>query len=166
MLLNIEHLSKYFDAGKVQALADVSLHTVAGKTYSVLGESGSGKTTLARLIAGLERPDNGTIYLDDTLISSDAMHLAPEKRAVGLVFQNYALFPHLNVAQNIAYGLRNQMTSQREETIRGSLDLVNLQGYQQRFPHELSGGQQQRVALARALALRPKLLLLDEPYSN
>ena len=164
MLLHIKGLYKYFDRGKVKALSDVSLQLQAGKTYSILGESGSGKTTLARLIAGLESPDQGQIYLNNDLISSESYHLPAEKRSIGFVFQHYALFPHLNIAKNIEYGISN--LPDKKERVNEMLRLVNLKGYGSRYPHEISGGQQQRVALARALALKPRLILLDEPFSN
>ncbi|MEL7248656.1 MAG: ABC transporter ATP-binding protein [Bacteroidota bacterium] len=164
MLLEIEQLTKTFDAGRVKALAGVSLQLAAGKSYSILGESGSGKTTLARLIAGLERPDEGTISLEGTLISSIGHHLPAEERPVGFVFQSYALFPHLSVDQNIAYGISS--LPNRQALVAEMLQLVGLEGYGHRYPHELSGGQQQRVAVARAMARKPELLLLDEPFSN
>jgi len=162
MLLQTRNLSKHF--GEIKALDQVSFQLEAGKTYSIVGESGSGKTTLARLIAGLERPDRGTIHLNSKLIASEGFHLPPEKRAVGLVFQDYALFPHLTVAKNIKYGIAKSEEKQR--IVQSMLALVNLEGYESRYPHELSGGQQQRVALARALAPQPQLLILDEPFSN
>lgn len=164
MLLNINSLYKNFDQGKVKALSDVSLQLQAGKTYSILGESGSGKTTLARLIAGLECPDQGQIYLNGDLISSESHHLPAEKRSIGFVFQHYALFPHLNIFKNIEYGISN--SPNKKEVVNEMLRLVNLNGYGGRYPHEISGGQQQRVALARALAPKPRLILLDEPFSN
>ncbi|MEM0993021.1 MAG: ABC transporter ATP-binding protein [Bacteroidota bacterium] len=164
MLLSTQNLSKYFDKGKVTALDHVSIQLEKGKTYAVVGESGSGKTTLARLITGLERPDSGSIHLNEQLVASERYHLPPEKRAVGLVFQDYALFPHLTVGKNIAYGIAKQPN--KKARIQEMLALVNLSGYENRYPHELSGGQQQRVALARALAPQPQLLILDEPFSN
>ncbi|MEN0045634.1 MAG: ABC transporter ATP-binding protein [Bacteroidota bacterium] len=164
MLLQTQNLSKYFDQGKVTALDQVSIQLATGKTYAIVGESGSGKTTLARLIAGLERPDQGNIHLEGKLVASESYHLPPNQRAVGLVFQDYALFPHLTVGKNIAYGIAKMPNKQ--ERVREMLALVNLNGYENRYPHELSGGQQQRVALARALAPQPQLLILDEPFSN
>ncbi|MEM6526059.1 MAG: ABC transporter ATP-binding protein [Bacteroidota bacterium] len=164
MLLSVDHLYKSFNLGKVQAVYDISLQLEAGKAYAFLGESGSGKTTLARLIAGLECPDRGEIHLNDELISSDSYHLPAEKRAVGFVFQHYALFPHLTIAKNVEYGISGNPG--KRERVDEMLRLVNLEGYGKRYPHEISGGQQQRVALARALAPDPKLILLDEPFSN
>ncbi|MEL6718120.1 MAG: ABC transporter ATP-binding protein [Bacteroidota bacterium] len=164
MLLKTQQLSKYFDSGKVTALNKVSIQLETGKTYAIVGESGSGKTTLARLIAGLERPDEGSIHLDGKLVASESHHLPPEKRAVGLVFQDYALFPHLTVGKNIEYGISK--SPKIKQTVKAMLSLVDLEGYENRYPHELSGGQQQRVALARALAPQPQLLILDEPFSN
>ncbi|MEM9337102.1 MAG: ABC transporter ATP-binding protein [Bacteroidota bacterium] len=164
MLLKIDHLSKHFDGGKVKALNDVSLQLASGKSYAILGESGSGKTTLARLIAGLESPDQGEIYLNDVLIGSESHHVPVEKRAIGFVFQHYALFPHLTIRENITYGISN--LGNKKQVVEEMLELVNLEGYGARYPHELSGGQQQRVALARALATKPGLIILDEPFSN
>ncbi|MEM8524132.1 MAG: ABC transporter ATP-binding protein [Bacteroidota bacterium] len=162
MLLQTQNLSKNF--GTVKALDQVSFQLETGKTYSIVGESGSGKTTLARLITGLERPDFGSIHLNGKLIASGSFHLSAEKRAVGLVFQDYALFPHLTVEKNIEYGIAK--TKDKKRIVESLLTLVNLEGYGSRYPHELSGGQQQRVALARALAPEPQLLILDEPFSN
>ncbi|MEM9886519.1 MAG: ABC transporter ATP-binding protein [Bacteroidota bacterium] len=164
MLLQTTQLCKYFDGGKVKALEAVSCQLAPSKSYAIVGESGSGKTTLARLIAGLERPDRGSIHLAGQLVASENYHLSPEKRAVGLVFQDYALFPHLSVKDNIKYGISKH--SNKKQRIQEMLALVNLSGYENRYPHELSGGQQQRVALARALAPQPRLLILDEPFSN
>jgi len=131
---------------------------------SLLGPSGCGKTTTLRLLAGFEAPDNGIIHIGGVQVNGPGVFLAPEKRKVGLVFQSYALFPHLTVAKNIAYGLsKPQIQSGRIQEV---LSLVQLAGLEERMPHELSGGQQQRVALARALAPKPDLILLDEPFSN
>ncbi|MEM7108460.1 MAG: ABC transporter ATP-binding protein [Bacteroidota bacterium] len=164
MLLTINHLYKSFNREKVQAVYDTSLQLEAGKTYAFLGESGSGKTTLARLIAGLERPDRGEIYLNERLISSESYHLPAEKRAIGFVFQHYALFPHLTIAKNIEYGISAR--PDKRKVVEDMLSLISLEGYGKRYPHEISGGQQQRIALARALAPKPRLILLDEPFSN
>ncbi len=150
-------------------LCGVSLRVEPGEQVALLGPSGCGKTTLLRTIAGLERLDDGTIHLGDQLVSSSSIHVAPERRRVGLVFQDWALFPHLSVARNIAYGLpRSERGSDRApgRRVGETLDLVGLGGLGDRAPHTLSGGQQQRVALARALAPRPSVLLLDEPFSN
>ncbi|MEM6643776.1 MAG: ABC transporter ATP-binding protein [Bacteroidota bacterium] len=164
MLLKALNLSKSFQGGKVKATQDVSFELQSGNIYAFLGESGSGKTTLARLIAGLERPDAGELYLNERLISSPTTHLPVEKRAIGFVFQQAALFPHLTVAENIAYGIAR--SRDKKDRVQEMLALVNLEGYDKRYPHELSGGQQQRVALARAMAPKPHLVLLDEPFSS
>jgi iron(III) transport system ATP-binding protein len=130
---------------------------------ALLGPSGCGKTTVLRLIAGFERPDGGRIAIGQRLVSGPDEFVPPESRQVGMVFQHYALFPHMSVADNIAYGLREK---QRRGQIGELLEMAGLSGLESRMPHELSGGQQQRVALARALAPRPAVLLLDEPFSN
>ena len=149
-------------------MQDLSLHVEPGESVALLGPSGCGKTTLLRLIAGLERPLAGTIQLGDRFVSGPSGRggtwVAPESRRVGMVFQDWALFPHLTVGRNVGYGLeRSKRTSGR---IAEALDLVGLGGFAERMPATLSGGQQQRVALARALAPRPGVLLLDEPFSN
>lgn len=161
--LEVENLHKRF--GPVVAVNGVSFAVEGGEILVLLGPSGCGKTTILRCISGLERPDEGEIRLD----GHSLVHLPPEKRDVGLVFQNYALFPHLTVEGNVAYGLRHgrHRTSRKErkKKVAELLALVGLSGYAQRKPHELSEGQKQRVALARALAVEPKVLLLDEPLS-
>ena len=162
MLLNLRNLAcGYSDQRVVQNL---DLHLNAGDIGCLLGSSGCGKTTTLRAIAGFEPVHEGEIHLGGELISKAGFTLAPEKRRIGMVFQDYALFPHLTVAQNIAFGIRKH--PQQEKVIDEMLELVNLAGLGKRYPHELSGGQQQRVALARALAPEPQLLLLDEPFSN
>lgn len=163
-MLEIKSLSKSFDKGKTFALQDVSFQLNEGDVYAIVGESGSGKTTLIRLIAGLETPDNGTISIQGVEVSSIKKVLAPEKRQIGLVFQEYALFPHLTIFDNILYGISK--FKNKKERAREVLELVGLSDLSDRYPHQLSGGQQQRVALARALAPKPKLLILDEPFSN
>jgi iron(III) transport system ATP-binding protein len=145
-------------------VSELNLHLNAGDIGCLLGPSGCGKTTTLRAIAGFETVQAGEISLAGQVISRPGFTLAPEKRRIGMVFQDYALFPHLNVAQNVAFGIRQH--PQREQTTRELLELVKLDQLGQRYPHELSGGQQQRVALARALAPEPQLLLLDEPFSN
>lgn len=149
----------------VEALRGVDLEVEAGQIAAVLGPSGCGKTTLLRALAGLERPDAGTIQLDDETVDGPATHLPPDKRRVGLVPQEGALFPHLDVAANLAFGLRGRSRAQRTARVDELLELIGLPGLGRRKPHELSGGQQQRVALARALAPEPTVVLLDEPFS-
>jgi len=143
---------------------DISLD--AGDSLVLVGESGSGKTTFLRCIAGFEIPDRGTIRCQGRWWVSPTEWLPPEKRGIGMLFQDYALFPHLRVGANIAFGLRHLTHAEQEQTVARTLDQVRLTGYAERYPHQLSGGQQQRVALARALAAHPRLLLLDEPFSN
>jgi iron(III) transport system ATP-binding protein len=161
-LLSLKSLSKSFD--KTAAVIDVSLEVERGEFFGLLGPSGCGKTTTLRMIAGLEQPDSGVIEFD----GGDITTLPAERRGFGMVFQNYALFPHLNVFQNVAFGLRARHRAKPEilERVKGALELVQLPGYEKRKVDELSGGQQQRVAIARAIAIEPALLLFDEPLSN
>lgn len=137
-----------------------------GEIASLLGPSGCGKSTLLRAIAGFESATRGSISIHGNTLSSPKQSIAPEKRKMGMVFQDYALFPHLNIEQNIAYGLSKTQKTDALERVNRMLTLVDLAGFNERYPHELSGGQQQRVALARALAPEPELILLDEPFSN
>ena len=137
-----------------------------GEIASLLGPSGCGKSTLLRAIAGFEALKRGFIKIDEQTLSSSAISVAPEKRRIGMVFQDYALFPHLSIKQNIAFGLSKDQKKNLDEHVARLLKLVDLSGFEERFPNELSGGQQQRVALARALAPEPQLILLDEPFSN
>lgn len=157
-----EHLSKSYS--RTSAVRDVSLEVMNGEILALLGPSGCGKTTTMRLIAGFERLDAGCITIGERVVAGPGRFVPPEQRQVGMVFQNYALFPHLSVADNIAYGLKRG--PDRAARIHEVLTLVGLPGLQSRMPHELSGGQQQRVALARALAPQPQVLLLDEPFSG
>lgn len=161
-LLSLNNISKRFD--QVAAVDAVSLEVERGEFFGLLGPSGCGKTTTLRMIAGLETPDSGAIRFADREITQ----LAPEKRGFGMVFQNYALFPHLNVFENVAFGLRARHKAKAEmiSAVKGALELVQLPGYEKRRVDELSGGQQQRVAIARAIAIEPALLLFDEPLSN
>jgi len=158
-VLEVRGLTKRF--GEVTAVADFSLAVADGETVALLGPSGCGKTTVLRIIAGLEQPDAGQVLL----AGRDATDWPPERRGVGLVFQSYALFPHLSVEANVAYGLRFRRGVDRVARVEELLSLVGLSGYERRKPHQLSAGQQQRVALARALAPEPGILLLDEPLS-
>jgi ABC-type sugar transport system ATPase subunit len=164
----INNLSKRF--GKVVAINDVSLVVEVGTFLTLLGPSGCGKTTLLRCVAGLEDPDGGEIYIGDKLVFSypKGISLPPGKRELGLVFQNYALWPHMKVDKNITFALEIQKLSKDEMTARmkRSLAEVKMEGFEDRYPREMSGGQQQRIALARMLAYRPKVFLMDEPLSN
>jgi iron(III) transport system ATP-binding protein len=161
-VLSLQHLRHRY--GARDTFGDFDLSLQAGAICCLLGPSGCGKTTVLRCIAGFERVAEGNIRIDGALMSSVAEHIAPERRHIGMVFQDYALFPHLNVARNVAFGLPDARAAGTR--VDQLLEMVGLAGAAQRFPHELSGGQQQRVALARALAPAPKLLLLDEPFSN
>jgi len=187
-LLSLKHISKSF--GSTSAVADVSLDVERGEFFGLLGPSGCGKTTTLRMIAGLERPDlqvvKSTTHIETATGKTpvygtgkpvfgviefeghDITNLPAEKRGFGMVFQNYALFPHLNVLENVAFGLRARHKSTNEimERVKSALELVQLPGYEKRRVDELSGGQQQRVAIARAIAIEPALLLFDEPLSN
>jgi iron(III) transport system ATP-binding protein len=158
----VEHISKSF--GSEVAVVDASFAVEAGTTLALLGPSGCGKTTLLRVIAGLERPTSGRVLLDGQEITGPDFYLVPEKRRIGMVFQDGALFPHMTVAENIAYGLPKG--ANREAEVSELLELVDLTGLGDRRPDTLSGGQAQRVALARALAPKPEVLLLDEPFSS
>ncbi len=187
-VLEIRHVYKRFDdPGWV--VEDCSLSVEAGEILYVLGPSGSGKTTLLRLISGFEMPERGEIAQGGQVISRPGIGLPPERRRIGMVFQDYAIFPHLTVRGNVAFGLarpfaerffralqsrlgndpapeRGLSPAEQEQRLEEMFELTGLKGFEHRYPHELSGGQQQRVALARALALRPELILLDEPFSN
>ena len=160
-MICLHGVSKRF--GAVQAVDEAQLCVERGEFVALLGPSGCGKTTLLRLIAGFEEPDAGEIRLHDATVAARGRWTPPERRRVGMVFQDYALFPHLTVAENVGFGLRRKERSARVPIV---LALVDLCGLGNRYPHELSGGQQQRVALARALAPGPELVLLDDPWSN
>jgi iron(III) transport system ATP-binding protein len=173
IILHLETVSKQFSRHEPAAVNQVTLDLYEGELVSFLGPSGCGKTTLLRLIAGFERPQSGAIAIAETVVAGKGQWVPPERREVGMVFQDYALFPHLNVQKNIAFGLRNLASHKHhrievklQKRIEEVLELVGLSGFADRYPHELSGGQQQRVALARALAPSPRLILLDEPLSN
>lgn len=172
VILKLDELTKQFASQPTPAIDAVSLTLTKGDLLGLLGPSGCGKTTLLRVIAGFEKPQSGTVELSGQAVCNHRIWLPPERRDVGVVFQDYALFPHLSVLDNVAFGLktlarRGKMaaTEIRSEAER-AIALVGLKGFEKRFPHELSGGQQQRVALARAIAPRPALILLDEPFSN
>ena len=166
MFLQIRQVDVRYPGQPRPAVQDASLSLAAGDIGVLIGPSGCGKTTLLRAVAGLEHVSAGEIRLGDELVSSAHTHVPPEARRIGMVFQDYALFPHLDVGHNVAFGLRHLPAARRTQRVAEVLRLVDLAGSEQRFPHELSGGQQQRVALARAMAPAPRLLLLDEPFSN
>jgi iron(III) transport system ATP-binding protein len=163
-LLQVEGVSISY--GAHAAVRDVSLQVGPGAIGCLLGPSGSGKTTLLRAVAGFERVERGEIRIEGRVVSSPRMHVQPEQRHVGMVFQEHALFPHLCVADNVGFGLRRLSARERATRVAELLATVGLASVARRYPYELSGGQRQRVALARALAPRPALLLLDEPFSN
>ena len=162
LLIRTRSISKFYD--EEQVLSDFNLDVWKGSITGILGSSGSGKTTALRLIAGFDRPDAGIIEMKNEVIVSDEVWLPPERRNIGMVFQDYALFPHLTVEKNIAFGLgKNDLEQGRLKEV---IDMCNLSGLINKFPQELSGGQQQRVALARALAPNPEVILLDEPFTS
>ena len=170
-ILHLDRLSQQFPHAPLPAVKQVSLTLKQGDLLGLLGASGCGKTTLLRLIAGFERPQSGTIDLAGQRVAGEGIWQPPERRDVGMVFQDYALFPHLTVAKNVAFGLQQPRqkrfsAKQRQALTADAIALVGLTGLERRYPHQLSGGQQQRVALARALAPQPALVLLDEPLSN
>ncbi|HEY9617476.1 MAG TPA: ABC transporter ATP-binding protein [Microcoleaceae cyanobacterium] len=174
VILQVDNLSKQFSPKLPPTIDHISFQLPTGALLSLLGASGCGKTTLLRVIAGFERPQSGAIVLNGQLVASPDRWVVPEHRDIGMVFQDYALFPHLTVAKNVAFGLvqpgrkrgRRYPAEQIRKLTTEAIELVGLAGLENRYPHQLSGGQQQRVALARALAPRPSLILLDEPLSN
>lgn len=169
-ILKLKQIKKQFSLQPTPAVAGVDLTLYTGELLGLLGPSGCGKTTLLRMIAGFEQPSEGTIELGEQRIAGEGAWIPPEQRNTGMVFQDYALFPHLNIAENLAFGLKSQKSrisrTDIRQRVKEVLCLVGLEGLEKRYPHELSGGQQQRIALARALAPQPSLILLDEPLSN
>lgn len=161
-LLEVKDIAKWFPGGENPAVDGVSFRVEPGEIFGMLGPSGCGKTTTLRIIAGFEKPDTGTISVQGQNITQSP----PEKRSMGFIFQDYALFPHLTVQKNIRFALESTPKHLRDQRIGELLQMMELKGLADRYPHELSGGQQQRVAIARALAAQPTLLLMDEPFSN
>lgn len=165
-IIELSNISKRYRNADKFAVDQVSFSLKKGEILALVGESGSGKTTLLRLIAGLEHPDSGTIQLAGNTIVNGQKSLPANKRKTGMVFQDYALFPHLTIFENVRFGLSGLSKDAAEQRVHEALELTGLKEDVKKYPHQLSGGQQQRVALARALAPRPELLLMDEPFSN
>lgn len=165
MNLSLTNISKKF--GKTTVLTGLNLEIETGKVVAILGSSGCGKSTLLNIIAGFERCNSGKVKVNDKVLSDqeEKVFTLPEHRNIGYLFQNFALFPHMNVYKNVVFGVKDK-TANKKKVVQEVLKLVDLSGYENRFPHELSGGQQQRIALARALAPKPGVLLLDEPFSG
>lgn len=165
-VVDVRNLSFAYAGATVPVIRSLSLAVGGQAIVGILGPSGSGKSTLLRLIAGLETPTEGSILIAGRTVVDSRTFVQPEHRGVGMVFQDYGLFPHLTVTQNVEFGLHRLPREQRRTRVEEMLELVRLRGYDNRYPHELSGGQQQRVALARAVAPKPSVLLMDEPFSN
>ena len=165
-IVEIEGLTFSYSRKEVPVINDFSFSMEKGEIVGILGQSGSGKSTILRLIAGLELPIKGIIKIASKLVVSESVFVHPEERGVGMVFQDYALFPHMSVKDNILFGLSRMPRNERMQRLNEMLELVQMEKFEKRFPHELSGGQQQRIALARALAPKPNVLLMDEPFSN
>ncbi|MEO0357465.1 MAG: ATP-binding cassette domain-containing protein, partial [Pseudomonadota bacterium] len=161
--LHVQNLTRVFDGHR--AVDDVSLSLMPGQVTCLLGPSGCGKSTTLRIIAGVERQTTGTIYVDGGLVCDGVNTTPPEQRAIGLMFQDFALFPHLRVWENVAFGLKGPKSERRARALT-LLDRVDLSGFSEKMPQDLSGGEQQRVALARAIAPKPRIMLMDEPFSG
>jgi iron(III) transport system ATP-binding protein len=166
MLINIENLCFKYPNSNKNVVENFTLQVEQGERVCILGESGSGKSTVLRLIAGLEVQNSGIIEIDNKIFADDNNFVNTEKRGLGMVFQDYALFPHMTVEKNITFGLRDKTKEEKKNLLSEMLDIIQLKDYANRYPHELSGGQQQRVAIGRALIMKPKVLLMDEPLSN
>lgn len=160
-IVQIKNLNKVFPKGNICIANNINLHINEGEIFTILGKSGSGKTTFLRMIAGLETPNSGEIIINKNIVYSKQKNLQPKDRQVAVVFQNYALLPHLSISSNITFG-----STASKDDLEEVLEKTKLKGQENKLPHELSGGQQQRVALARAIINKPKILLLDEPLSN
>lgn len=166
MFIEIQNMSFSYSNSSANAVESFTLTVNKGEVISILGRSGSGKSTILRLIAGLEMPKGGSFTLGDNKMFDNQTFVQPEKRGIGMVFQDYALFPHMTVEDNVLFGLPKMSRKEKLKRVKEVLELVELEDYEKRYPHQLSGGQQQRVALARAIAPQPELILLDEPFSN
>jgi len=166
MYVEIKELSFRYKNSKVDTIQNFNIDIEKGQIVCILGQSGSGKSTILRLLSGLESPADGMIKIGERTMVDNETFILPEGRGIGMVFQDYALFPHMTVEKNIKFGLKKMSGGEKNKRLNEVLQLVNLTEYKRRYPYELSGGQQQRVALARALAPKPSLLLLDEPFSN
>ena len=162
-ILEIKNLSHSYDSENIN-LSDISFSVMSGEFVSILGPSGSGKSTLLRVIAGLERQSSGTIRINGNIVSDDEQNFEPERRNLGLVVQDKSLFPHLNVHENVMFGIKNR--SDKNLIARELITLFKVSEHESKYPNELSGGEQQRVALARSLAPDPQILLLDEPFNG
>ena len=165
-VLQVQDLTKRFEAAAPPVVDRIGFEVRPNEIFVLVGPSGCGKTTILRLIAGFERPDRGRVELEGTLLEQNGVHVPPDERNIGFVFQDYALFPHMSVLKNVCFGLNRQSRRQRRLRALAVLKMVDMLDMADREPHELSGGQQQRVALARSMAPAPKLILLDEPFSN
>lgn len=165
-IVDIRDLVFSFSSIGEPVINGVSVTIMKDEIVGILGPSGSGKSTMLRLIAGLEMPWQGSIYIAEKPVVTDKLFVQPENRGVGMVFQDYALFPHMTVSENIMFGLSRLPRKERKPRMAEMLELVKMTEFAERYPHELSGGQQQRIALARALAPKPNVLLMDEPFSN
>lgn len=163
-MLELKNVNKSFEDTEV--LKDINISVKKGEIVSLLGLSGSGKSTILNIISGFEQICSGEVIYKEKILSDNKTFMEPQKRNIGFVFQNYALFPHLNIYENITFGISKKPKDEKDKIVDGLLKLINLEGYEKRFPHELSGGQQQRIALVRSMALNPELILLDEPFSS
>ncbi|MGD9570066.1 MAG: ABC transporter ATP-binding protein [Sedimentibacter sp.] len=162
----LKNLSFKYPNQKEEVIKNFSMKLDKGEIVALLGSSGSGKSTILRLIAGLEMPNSGTLNINQKKMFNGKQNLSPQERGVGMIFQDYSLFPHLTVLQNVTFGIKGKRKSEKEKIALNYLKMVQLDDHSEKYPSECSGGQQQRIAIARALAAEPSILLLDEPFSN